>query len=213
MHSTYLHKTVGKTCSPRRNADEWSPLFSSHVSLLMSIHISDSYESQPRNENKQTPPRATWHTERERERSSRLIYASQARSIDRLEKSHPPEKDLRARQLTLALEKRWSKPSVYRERGGVGEKSPPEGFAQEGMDTAPGELPPGACGWHRFRLLHLRKASAGLAHLSTSYRSLQRVELLKFSVDTALSAYFVCVCVLQILAQGFGTLGHNNSNI
>lgn len=42
MRSTNLHKTVAKTCSPGRNADEWIPAFSSHVSLHTWIHISDS---------------------------------------------------------------------------------------------------------------------------------------------------------------------------
>lgn len=42
MRSMYLHETVAKICSPRRNADEWISVFSSHVSLLMWIHISDS---------------------------------------------------------------------------------------------------------------------------------------------------------------------------
>lgn len=144
MHSTYLHKTVGKTCSPRRNADEWSPLFSSHVSLLMWIHISDSYESQPRNENKQTPPRATWHTERERERSSRLICASQARSIDRLVKSHPPEKDLRAWQLTLALEKKMVKTFSVQGAGRGRGEIPTRGLCAGGDGHCPGWIAPGS---------------------------------------------------------------------
>lgn len=33
--------------------------------------------------------------------------------------------------------KRWSKTCVYKEQGGVGEKSSAMGFAQDGMDSAP----------------------------------------------------------------------------
>lgn len=191
----YLHKTVGKTCSPRRNADEWSPLFSSHVSLLLWIHISDSYESQPGNKNKEPPPWTTWHTKQREKKSSQLMCTSKARSIDCLVKRHRSEENLWAWQPTLGLEKRWGKTPVYKEQGGAEEKSSKRALHRMGWTVSHRELPMQVCGWHRLRLLHSWKASAALAHLSTSYHLLQRVELLKVSVDTALSAFLMCVCV------------------
>lgn len=117
-----------------------------------------------------TPSRLTHNMGRKR--SSRLHLQLWARSVDHLVKRHQSEKNLWSAAKASWFGKRWSKTSVQRSRERLGRNPQSRALHRVGWTVPHHESPMWVCGWRRSRLLHSWRASAALAHLSTSYSSL-----------------------------------------